>query len=306
MLNDIPNKHSNDVFFKNSFNQIEYLENNYPSYLSLNNIENQQVNGGLRKKGIFKNTNIEKPLITIVTVVYNGEKNLEETIKSIINQNYENKEYIIIDGGSTDSSLEIIKKYDNQIDYWLSEKDKGIADAFNKAVILSLGSFINFQGDGDGFYNENVLSKVILGIDSTNDLLISGKILRVDTIGNPIYISKQPDKFNNHTLLSRMALPHQGLFMNIKYFEKFGLFDINNKFSMDYEILLRAYHNFPYVIFKDLIVSKWRFDGLGKNHEIEIYKEYDFIKRKNKICNPLLLNIIHYWIIFKFYFKKIL
>ena len=92
-----------------------------------------------------------KPLISVITVVYNGEKYLEETIQSIINQTYDNVEYIIIDGGSTDGTVDIIKKYEDRIDYWVSEKDKGISDAFNKGVKVAKGDYINFQGDGDGF-----------------------------------------------------------------------------------------------------------------------------------------------------------
>jgi glycosyltransferase involved in cell wall biosynthesis len=245
-------------------------------------------------------------LITIVTVVYNGEIFLEETIRSIISQDYANKEYIIIDGGSTDSSIEIIKKYDNQIDYWISEKDRGIGDAFNKAVILSAGSYINFQGDGDGLFRENVLTETMIGINPLNDLLISGKILRIDKAGNPIYISKQPKFFFKTSLLFRMSLPHQGLFMNIIFFKKYGLFDIDNKFSMDYELLLRAFHNFPNIVFKDLIVAKWRADGLGNNREIEIFDEYNFIKRKNNVSNLFFLKMIHIWILFKFKIKQII
>lgn len=84
--------------------------------------EDRKGEGGLRTKGYFKKSYKGKPLISIITVVYNGEKYLEETIQSVINQTYENVEYIIIDGGSTDGTLEIIKKYEDKIDYWVSEK----------------------------------------------------------------------------------------------------------------------------------------------------------------------------------------
>ena len=90
------------------------------------------------------------PLITVITVVYNGEKYLEETIQSVINQTYPNVEYIIIDGGSTDGTLDIIKKYEDRIDYWVSEKDKGLYDAMNKGWSLIDGdSRILFLVAGD-------------------------------------------------------------------------------------------------------------------------------------------------------------
>ena len=85
----------------------------------------------------MKNKNLN-PLISIITVVKNNEKYLEETIQSIINQKFKNFEYIIIDGKSTDRTLEIIKKYNTEIDYWISEDDKGIYDAFNKGIKLQM------------------------------------------------------------------------------------------------------------------------------------------------------------------------
>ena len=92
------------------------------------------------------------PLITVITVVYNGEKCLEETIQSVINQTYPNVEYIIIDGGSTDGTLDIIKKYEDSIDYWVSEKDKGIYDAMNKGIELAFGNLIGILGGDDIFF----------------------------------------------------------------------------------------------------------------------------------------------------------
>jgi len=116
--------------------------------------------GGLRIKGQTKSSYSEKPLITVATVVYNGQDYLEETILSIINQKYKNLEFIIIDGGSTDNTLEIIKKYEQSIDYWVSEKDEGIYDAMNKANKFANGKWINFMNCGDSFCNDDVINKI--------------------------------------------------------------------------------------------------------------------------------------------------
>jgi glycosyltransferase involved in cell wall biosynthesis len=104
-----------------------------------------------RKKNKKKN-----PFFSIITVVYNNEKYLEETIKSILNQSFKNYEYIIIDGGSNDNTLNIIKKYKNKIDYWVSEKDKGIYDAFNKGMMVAQGKFIGIINSDDK-YKKNSL-----------------------------------------------------------------------------------------------------------------------------------------------------
>jgi len=100
------------------------------SKLFLSEGENRKGEGGQRTKGHFKKSYEKKPLISVITVVFNGEKYLEETITSVINQTYENVEYIIIDGGSTDGTLDIIKRYEDKIDYWVSEKDNGIYDDY--------------------------------------------------------------------------------------------------------------------------------------------------------------------------------
>ena len=247
-----------------------------------------------------------KPMISIITVVFNGEKYLEQTIKSIIDQTYKNFEYIIIDGGSTDGTLEIIKKYEDKISYWISEKDKGISDAFNKGVMAAKGDYINFQGDGDGFLSSETLEEIFKDIKAGELSIISTRIQRVDEDGNKIYRSKFVKNFDKRSLLFRMSLPHQGLFVPRSYFEKYGLFDLNNKFCMDYEHLLRSYRNFPSVITTDIVSARWRDDGIGNGRTLEIFKEYDKIKRDNKIASVLVLGIIKYWILFKYCVKRLI
>ena len=107
------------------------------------------IHGGKWIKGIFKKIDKENPLISIITVTLNSQKYLEETLKSIFNQKYKNYELIIIDGKSNDKTLKIIKKNNNKIDYWISQKDKGIYDAFNKGLALARGQYIGFVNSDD-------------------------------------------------------------------------------------------------------------------------------------------------------------
>jgi glycosyltransferase involved in cell wall biosynthesis len=102
-------------------------------------VKTQSIAGGLRTKGLFKATSPAKPLITVITVVLNGERHLEQAIQSVIKQDYPHIEYVIIDGGSTDGTLDIIRKYEARIDYWVSEPDNGIYDAMNKGIALARG-----------------------------------------------------------------------------------------------------------------------------------------------------------------------
>jgi glycosyltransferase involved in cell wall biosynthesis len=246
------------------------------------------------------------PKISIITAVYNGEEFLEETIKSIISQDYADFEYIIIDGGSTDKTIDIIKKYEKNITYWLTEPDKGISDAFNKGLKLTSGEYINFQGDGDRLQNESTLSEIFQKVDKKEDDMVSCLIERVDYLGNHRFYSKDNSPIKREQLLYRLTVPHQGLFTHRRFFEKFGYFDTNNVYCMDYEILLRAYHQFPKIKSLPVVASKWRDDGVGNGHEIEVLKEYHHIKIKNKIAPKIILNFINTWIIAKYYLKKIL
>ena len=248
----------------------------------------------------------DKPSVSIITAVFNGEKYLEQTILSIINQTYKNIEYIIIDGGSTDGTLDIIKKYQDRITYWVSEKDNGIGDAFNKGVQIAKGDYVNFQGHGDGLISSDVLEKVFNNVDSNRDILISSRIRRVDINGEEIFTSKHISKFDKRSLLFRMSIPHQGLFMHKSYFIKYGLFDVNNTFCMDYEHLLRSYKDFPHVATSDVVTSKWRKDGLGSGKIVEIFKEWDKVKRDNKVTYSFVLDFINYYNLLKHYLKKLI
>ena len=118
----------------------------------------KKLEGGLRKLGKTKESQPEKPLVTVITVVFNGEKFIEKTIQSVLCQDYKNIEFIVIDGGSIDGTLDIIKKYEHSIDYWVSEKDQGIYNAMNKGIDLSKGDWTNFLNAADEFYDCDVLN----------------------------------------------------------------------------------------------------------------------------------------------------
>lgn len=248
-----------------------------------------------------------KPKVTIITPSFNSENNIEETIISILNQNYDNLEYIIIDGGSTDNTVNIIKKYQNKLAYWISEKDEGISDAFNKGLARATGDYINFQGADDYLIKNDVIESIMKDIDPEKDMLVCGKVERIDNTKEKKIIFTSSLNFKNKTsLIFKMTLPHQALFTNKKFFERYGNFDLKNQFCMDYEILLRAYKDFPRVILKDIIVSAWREGGVGQNKTLDVFEEYLSIRKNNKVAPIWFLYAIYYWSILKFKLKKYL
>ena len=127
-------------------------------YLSINTNFERYGEGGLRKKNIFKVSEINKPLISIITTNLNDD--IESTILSVIDQDYENIEFIIIDGGSNRNTIKILKFYDEKIDYWVSEKDKGIYDGINKGLILATGDYIVILDSGD-ILNKNSIKNIL-------------------------------------------------------------------------------------------------------------------------------------------------
>jgi glycosyltransferase involved in cell wall biosynthesis len=121
----------------------------------------QELTGGYRKiNGTLRKKIKGEPLITVITVCLNRQKDVEKTILSILGQTYNNIEYIIIDGGSHDGTLKVIRKYDKRIAYWMSEKDNGIYDAMNKGIKLASGEWLNFMNAGDVFFSKSTIEKI--------------------------------------------------------------------------------------------------------------------------------------------------
>jgi glycosyltransferase involved in cell wall biosynthesis len=182
-----------------------------------------KLEGGIRTLGVKKQSQPGKPLITIVTVVFNGEEFLEQTINSIISQSYNNIEFIVIDGGSTDGTLDIIKKYENSIDYWLSEKDCGIYDAMNKGIDLARGDWINFLNAADEFYDDEVLNKVVLKANSGSYGLVYGDMYVINENLTPHGIVKAL-KFNwfNLMIFNTRVICHQAMIVHRSYIVKYS------------------------------------------------------------------------------------
>ena len=204
------------------------------------------MEGGLWTKGDFRRRQ-SGILISVITAVYNGEKHLEQSILSVINQSYKNIEYIIIDGGSSDGTIDILKKYDNHIDYWVSEPDGGVYDAWNKGLTMSSGSWISFLGCDDYYWSEDVFEKSIVTLSECQDstYFVYGKMALVGKDDSVIDILGSDWGVLKKRFTKLMNLPHPGAFHNASLFEDYGFFDTRFRIAGDYELLLRALKDNP-------------------------------------------------------------
>ena len=198
------------------------------------------------------------PLISVITVVLNGERYLEETIQSVINQTYPNVEYIIIDGGSTDGTLDIIKKYEDKIDYWVSEKDKGIYDAMNKGIRVASGFFVTFL-NSDDYYSDYEYFKVAVAeyLKKNWDICCASMKIILDSKKYVIRPS------STKGIKYKMDLNHPTMIYRTEIFRKVGLFDMKHRIAADYEHLLRTFKDLKKVevyIYKKQVVD-FRFGG---------------------------------------------
>jgi putative colanic acid biosynthesis glycosyltransferase len=223
----------------------------------------------------MKNSNL---LISIITVVYNGEKFLEKTIKSVINQSYQNIEYIVIDGGSTDGTIDIIKKYKDRIDYWVSEKDDGIYDAMNKGLERASGDFVNFMNGGDTFYDKSVLEKIIsfISMVDNNKIAYFGRAEVVSRYCSWFHPSKSIDKSDIDKWLEKNAPNHQALFFPKTFYDS-ERYDLNLTIfaDADYKNRMKKQGRFK---FMDLIVCKFEFGGVSS--EFSSYRDVKIMMRE--------------------------
>lgn len=178
------------------------------------------------------NNNSNKPLVSIITVVLNNKKFLEKSILSVLNQNYKNIELIIIDGGSTDGTLDIVKKYKSKINFLISEKDNGLYDAMNKGIKNSKGSIIGILNSDDIYYSNAISTAVNYFINNKNiDFLFGGVIKHKLLHGyKPWKIYWSFGFYSAHSI---------GFFITRKAQMKVGYYNTKYKYSSDYDLFYR-------------------------------------------------------------------
>ena len=230
-------------------------------------------------------------LVSVITVVFNGEKYLEQTIQSVLSQSYQNIEYIIVDGGSTDGTLDIIRKYDSQLAYWKSEPDKGISDAFNKGIALSTGDLIGIL-NADDWYEPEAVARMVAQYEPESVLHGNKQYWNED--GSQAHQARP----NLDILPLEMSLNHPTVFVSKSLYEKHGVFDLNYKLAMDYHLLLRLYNAGAKFIHVDHIIANMRLGGVSANI-VGCYREV--LRAKNEVFGNKVSHRAYYcWTILRY------
>lgn len=196
------------------------------------------LSGGLRAAGALKSGSPERPLVTVVTSAMNACGMLPVTIRSVRDQTYDNVEYVVVDGASSDGTVALLREHSDVIDYWQSAKDTGIYDAWNKALQHARGDWIAFLGAGDRLVPDAIESLVRMATSASAPLdFISG---RVDLYQGERFIRTVGRPWDWSTFKKYMGVAHPGALHSAAYFARHGGFDASLRIVGDYELLLRA------------------------------------------------------------------
>jgi len=239
--------------------------------------------------------------ITIITVCFNAEKHIEQTIQSVISQKNCDLEYIIVDGASTDKTLQIIKQYESQITHWISEPDKGIADAMNKGVALATGEYLMFLNADDYFDLPCALADALPFMQDKKDLYIFDTIFLKETGG----IRRHSGRFGKR--INFKGICHQGTLCKRSLFKEIGVFDPSFKVCMDYDFFMRAYRQQATGEYINKVLSVMRDGGISSLQDWPNLKQR-FMEEKRvhlKYDNSILMKGIYavYWALYLPYRK---
>ena len=225
------------------------------------------------------------PLITIVTAVRNGMPFVAKTLESVLAQTYPKIEYIVIDGGSSDGTLEVVRKNESRLAKWLSEPDRGIADAFNKGLRLAAGDYLMFLNSDDWLADRDAVARLVESAREHDwPQVIYGDCDLYDrTDGRFLYRASLP--YDRAALLRGSALPHPGALTHRDYFARHGEFDESFRIAMDYELFLRGVPEHG-ACHAPVLVTNVRAGGLSTRDRRLVLEETFRALRKNGYLRP--------------------
>lgn len=220
--------------------------------------------------------------VSVITINYNNRSGLLSTIQSVINQTYDDFEFIIIDGGSTDGSKDVIEEYINKIDYWVSEPDSGIYNAMNKGINVAKGEYIHFLNSGDLYYGNDTLAKVF------KNKHYSSPIIRGNYIADYGDRKEKKNNFGEKEVtiydLYHQAFCHQAIFLAKSLFSKYGLYNEDLKFVADWEHTLRAILDGTSTEYINIDLAVYDMNGFSGNP----LNQKDLLAERSNVLDKLL------------------
>lgn len=240
-------------------------------------------------------------IVSIITVVFNGVNEIEETIKSVLIQSYKNIEYIIIDGGSTDGTVCIIEKYQKKIHRWKSEKDKGIYYAMNKGLSLATGEYVYFLNAGDTIYNKDVIANMLERMPNVDIFYGKISLVRSDrTIKKVVVPSK---KLSWKSFVTGMPVSHQSVIIRKKIVP---LYNVRYQLIADQDWLIQSFKMAQSIKYYDLVVSNYLIGGFSEKNAFLCWKEKRVIVRSHFGLIGVLYNDVLYALFcFKYMVKRL-
>lgn len=232
--------------------------------------------GGLRSRGVVKQNSPQLPLVSIITVVRNGAAHLRQTIESVLGQSWPNIEYIIIDGDSTDGTLDIIRSYGQRIDYWASQPDEGIFDAMNKGIAQAHGELIGLL-NADDWYEPGAVEAAAAAYGE--------KKLPVIYYGDKYFV--QVDMGLTYEFPASlefwrgMTICHQAMFVHHDVYGRIGCYDSTYRLASDFDFFVRAIRaQIPFIHLNCFVVN-FRDDGASSNNLLAGNREVNNILRRS-------------------------
>jgi len=218
-----------------------------------------------------------KPILSVITIVYNNVGDIERTMLSVLGQTYAGIEYIIVDGLSNDGTLDIIKKYENRIAKLISEKDEGIYDAMNKGLAAATGDYVIFMNSGDEFYEADTVTAVFSAGDDAD--IYYGETEMMDADGQNLgqRRHKVPQQFTWRSFKYGMSVSHQAIYIKHSLLEPY---DRRYQLSSDIDWIIRAAKKAKKIVNVNRYVAKYLVGGMSKKkHRQSLEERFDIMKR---------------------------
>lgn len=271
---------------------------------------------GKRKQGIFKQSLLNRPLVTVITVVKNAEKTIQQTIDSIKYQTYKNIEYILIDGASTDNTINIIKENQDSVDYCISEPDSSMYDAMNKGLSLSHGDYIIIL-NADDYFSLTAIENLLNNAIKTNCDISYGIMHKVDQFGKFLNICHNYNA-DDKIYIWGMIMCHEASLISARTYNTFGYYDLKYKLASDYAYFLNAHDKKATFSKIDEVVVYFRNTGISNTNKEKYLEEqsklrknfFPFIEEEDDdmlldCCKITSINLLHLLEKYKMYDRRL-